>query len=280
MADASPKAFVAGHPVAHSRSPLIHGYWLAQLGIAGSYERVEVAPADFEAFMKGLPRSGFAGGNVTLPHKEEAFRLAGRRDEAAEAIGAANTLWLEDGRICASNTDAAGYAADLDARAPDWRKASTVLVLGAGGAARAVVFAALQGTGAEIHIVNRTLERARDLAGRFGRRVHAHPEGAAGELASQADLVINTTSMGLSGSAGPTFPMERLKAHAIVSDIVYTPLVTPFLADAAARGLTAIDGLGMLLHQAVPGFERWFGRRPQVSEELRALVVADIEGKP
>lgn len=279
MADAVRRAFVVGHPIAHSRSPMIHGYWLAQLGIAGSYERIDVAPTEFGAFIRNLPASGYAGGNVTLPHKEEAFRLADRRDDAAEAIGAANTLWLEDGLICAGNTDASGYGADLDARAPEWRNASTVLVLGAGGAARAVVFAVLRDTNARILLVNRTVERARELADRFGPRVTAHSTEAADELSSQADLVVNTTSLGLSGKGALPLDMERVPEHAIVSDIVYTPLITPFLAAAAARGLTTVDGLGMLLHQAVPGFERWFGRRPQVTEELRSLVVADIEGK-
>lgn len=279
MAEIVRKAFVAGHPIAHSRSPMIHGYWLQQLGIAGSYERLDVAPADFAAFMADLPRSGFAGGNVTIPHKEEAFRLAHQRDEAAEAIGAANTLWLEDGRVFASNTDAFGYTADLDARAPRWREASTVLVLGAGGAARAVIFAALSGTAADIRVVNRTVARGRELADRFGPRVTAHPAEAADELASEADLVVNTTALGMGGTGEAMVDVIRLPAHAIVSDIVYTPLMTPLLTAAAARGLTVVDGLGMLLHQAVPGFERWFGKRPRVTEELRSLIVADIEGK-
>ena len=168
MADAGlKKAFVIGHPVAHSRSPMIHGYWLKQHGVAGSYERIDVDPDDIVHFIRGLPRSGFAGGNVTIPHKEAVFALADRTHEAAELIGAANTLWLEDGRICADNTDASGFAADLDQRAPEWRDAGSVLVLGAGGAARAVLFALKQAGFSDIRVVNRTVERARELADRF-----------------------------------------------------------------------------------------------------------------
>jgi shikimate dehydrogenase len=279
MAEGGRKAFIVGHPIAHSRSPMIHGHWLEELGIAGSYERIDVAPSDFETFMHALPKSGFVGGNVTIPHKEEAFRLADHCDEAAKAIGAANTLWLDNGRILASNTDAAGYAADLDARAPAWRDASTILVLGAGGAARGVIFAALSGTTARIHVVNRTAARAAELAERFGPRVSAHASDRTDALAADADLLVNTTSLGMSGKGAVALDMARLRPHAIVSDIVYTPLETPLLAAAAARGLTTIDGLGMLLHQAVPGFERWFGQRPVVSGALRAKVVADIEGR-
>lgn len=270
------KAFIVGHPVAHSRSPMIHGFWLRQLGISGSYERIDVAPAAFEAFMRELPRSGFAGGNVTIPHKEAAFALADRRDEAAELIGAANTLWLEDGKVCAGNTDAPGFAADLDQRAPAWREAGTALVLGAGGAARAVLFALKQAGISDIRIVNRTLSRAVELADRFGAGISAHEWSAANGLAADAGLLVNTTSLGMHGAGGSPIDVAALPAHAIVHDIVYTPLATPLLAAAQARGLRAVDGLGMLLHQAVPGFERWFGARPQVTEELRALVVADL----
>ena len=277
MAEPVRKAFVVGHPVAHSRSPLIHGHWLRQGGISGTYERIDVAPERFEDFMHELPVSGFVGGNVTIPHKEAAFRLSNHRDDAAEAIGAANTLWLDGGSVCASNTDAVGFAADLDARAPDWRKASSILVLGAGGAARAVVFAALVNTRAQVHVVNRTVSRAVELAHRFGGRVTGHGEQGLHELASEASLVVNTTSLGMSGRGGLPLDVSLLPPGAIVSDIVYTPLTTPFLAAASARGLVTVDGLGMLLHQAVPGFERWFGIRPVVTAELRTLVEADIE---
>lgn len=277
MAETFRKAFVVGHPVAHSRSPIIHGFWLDRLGIAGSYERIDVAPADIRTFLAALPQSGFAGGNVTIPHKEAAFAAAASIDPAAELIGAANTLWLEDGRLCAANTDAPGFAADLDQRAPGWRDAGTALVLGAGGAARAILFALREAGIGDIRLVNRTVARARELADRFGPGISAHGWEAIDELAAEAALVVNTSALGMHGDGDVPVDVSRLPAHALVTDIVYTPLQTPLLAAAAARGLRTLDGLGMLLHQAVPGFERWFGVRPQVSEELRALVVADLE---
>jgi len=278
MADSTTiRAFVVGHPVAHSRSPMIHGHWLKAFGIDGSYERIDIGPTAFADFIRRLPSSGYAGGNVTIPHKEAAFTLAGRRDEAAELIGAANTLWLEDGSVCASNTDASGLASDLDARAPQWRTAPSALVFGAGGAARAVLFALRQAGIDRIHLVNRTLDRARELADRFGGGVICHGPAAVDELASESALVVNTTALGMHGKGTPMNDLSRLPDEGVVVDIVYTPLKTPFLRAAEDRGLTAIDGLGMLLHQAAPGFERWFGQRPVVTEELRALVVADLE---
>lgn len=284
MVDAAgSKAFVVGHPIAHSRSPLIHGYWLETLGLRGSYERIDVHPDAIEAFLRDLPRSGFAGGNVTIPHKQAALAAADRIDEAAELIGAANTLWLDEGRLCAGNTDAHGFAANLDDQAPQWRARRTALVLGAGGAARAIMFALLQAGFSDIRVVNRTLPRARELADRFGGSVSAHGWEAVAELAGDAGLVVNTTSLGMAGAGGgeggPPLDVDLLPAAAIVSDIVYVPLETPLLAAARARGLAASDGLGMLLHQAVPGFERWFGARPEVTPELRARVVADLEGR-
>ena len=273
---AATRAFVAGHPIAHSRSPLIHAHWLRRFGIDGRYDRVDVAPDDFPAFMHGLPQSGFAGGNVTIPHKEAAFRLAARHDEAAELIGAANTLWLADGAVNATNTDAAGFAASLDASAPAWRSARAALVLGAGGAARAILHALRQAGIGDIRIVNRTRARAQELAHRFGGGITCHDEREIGEIGADAGLVVNTTSLGMHGEGTPLADLSVLPAHAIVSDIVYTPLVTPLLRAASARGLTAVDGLGMLLHQAAPGFELWFGRRPEVTPALRDLIVADL----
>ncbi len=271
------RAFVVGHPIAHSRSPLIHGYWLETLGIAGSYERIDVHPDAIDAFLRGLPQSGFAGGNVTIPHKEAAHRLADRLDPAAEAIGAANTLWLEEGLLCAGNTDAHGFTANLDQEAHGWRQARTALVLGAGGAARAVVFALKEAGFGDIRLVNRTLARAQELADRFGSGVSAHGWEAAGELAADAGLLVNTSSLGMAGKETPSLDVSRLPDGAVVTDIVYVPLETPLLAAARRRGLVAVDGLGMLLHQAVPGFERWFGARPEVTPALRAKIVADLE---
>ncbi len=279
MAESGKRAFVVGHPIAHSRSPKIHGYWLKRYGIAGSYEAVDVAPADFPAFLSDLGPGGFIGGNVTIPHKEGAWALAELRDEAAEAIGAVNTLWFEDGRLTGGNTDAYGFAANLDEYAPGWAESGPAMVLGAGGAARAVIHACLQRGVRDIRIVNRTLARAQDLADRFGAGVSAHPLAAAAEFLPETGLLINTTSLGMHGNAEIPVDPSVMPDRAIVTDIVYVPLETPLLAAARARGLKTVDGLGMLLHQAVPGFERWFGVRPQVTPELRALVVADLGGR-
>lgn len=274
---AAPRAFVVGHPIAHSRSPLIHGFWLETLGIAGSYAPLDIDGDAIEAFLRGLPDSGFSGGNVTIPHKEAAFRAADRLDAAAEAIGAANTLWLEEGRLVAGNTDAHGFAANLDQQAPGWRRMRTALVLGAGGAARAVLFSLKQAGFTDIRIVNRTISRAQALADRFGPGISAHGWDEAAELAADAGLLVNTSSLGMAGQAALPLDISSLPHGSIVTDIVYVPLETPLLAAARSRDLVAVDGLGMLLHQAVPGFERWFGTRPQVTPALRDLIVADLE---
>ena len=274
MADV--RAFVCGHPIAHSRSPLIHGYWLKGLGIGGSYERLDIAPSEIRAFISSLPNSGFAGGNVTIPHKEAAFETVDHLDAEAEAVGAVNTLWIEGGKVFGGNTDAIGFAANLDQFAPSWRGRDTAVVLGAGGAARAVVHAVLGAGYRRVEIVNRTPARAEELADLFGSRVGAHG-AAADRLLSSADLLVNTTSLGMDGDKSLPADVERLPDHALVTDIVYVPLHTPLLKAAAARGLATVDGLGMLLHQAAPGFERWFGTRPTVTEELRRLVIADLD---
>lgn len=271
------KAFVCGHPIAHSRSPLIHGHWLARYGIAGSYEPIDVAPESFAEFVSSISRNGFAGGNVTLPHKEAAFRAAASRDEAAEDIGAVNTLWFEDGRLRGGNTDAYGFAANLDDRAPGWdARASTAVVLGAGGAARAVLYALKQRGFSDIRMANRTVDRAADLARHFGPTFSAHRFEAVPELLSDAAIVINTTSLGMHGDESSPPDLANLPDQALVTDIVYVPLETPLLAAARRRGLKTVDGLGMLLHQATPGFERWFGVQPEVTPELRDLIVADM----
>ncbi|RWM97654.1 MAG: shikimate dehydrogenase [Mesorhizobium sp.] len=271
------RAFVTGHPIAHSRSPKIHRYWLEEYGIDGSYQAIDVRPEDFAAFLKSLGENGYRGGNVTIPHKEAAFALVERRDEAAEAIGAVNTLWLEDGVLWGGNTDALGFAGNLDEHAPGWAANGPAVVLGAGGASRAVIYALKDRGLNDIRIVNRTLARAEELADRFGAGVSAHGAGAVGELLSDAGLLINTTALGMHGNETLAADPAGLPGHAIVTDIVYVPLETPLLAAARARGLKTVDGLGMLLHQAVPGFERWFGKRPQVTPQLRRMIVADIE---
>ncbi|HUH49970.1 MAG TPA: shikimate dehydrogenase [Mycoplana sp.] len=272
-------AFVVGHPIKHSRSPLIHGYWLETLGIPGSYTRQDVAPEDFAAFiaeLKGADRR-FVGGNVTIPHKEAAFRLADRPDVLSEELGAANTLWVEDGLLHATNTDGRGFVANLDEQAPGWDRTGRAVVFGAGGASRAVLQALRDRDIAEIHVVNRTLARARELADRFGQKIHAHPVEALAEVMGGAGLFVNTTSLGMDGEAAPELDFSTLAPGAIVTDIVYVPLKTPFLLQAERQGFATVDGLGMLLHQAVPGFEKWFGRRPVVDATLRQRIIDDME---
>jgi shikimate dehydrogenase len=277
MAERPRKAFVCGHPIGHSRSPLIHRYWLRQFGISGSYDAVDVAPDAFPQFLDRLGISGFVGGNVTIPHKETANSLVSRRDEAAELIGAVNTLWLEEGTLHGGNTDAYGFAANLDICAPGWHQARRVVVLGAGGASRAVVFALRHRGIADIRIVNRTVARATTLSHRFGGGVSAHGLAALAELLEDADMLVNTTPPGRNGQETMATDLTRMPDAALVTDIVYVPVQTPLLAGAAARGLKTVDGIGMLLHQAVPGFERWFGVRPKVTGELREILVSDVE---
>jgi len=272
-------AFVTGWPVKHSRSPLIHGHWLKQFGIDGSYRAHAVTEGDFPAFIQSLKdgSSGFRGGNVTIPHKELAFRLADRPDELAEELGASNTLWMEDGLLHATNTDGHGFTANLDDRHPGWDRSGRAVIFGAGGASRAVIQAIRDRGISEIHVVNRTLARAVELADRFGPKVHAHPVEALAEVMSGAGLFINTTSLGMEGGEVPEIDFSPLASGAVVTDIIYVPLKTPLLAQAEAQGFPIVDGLGMLLHQAVPGFEKWFGRRPVVDNVLRDLVISDME---
>lgn len=257
---------------------MIHRFWLREHGIEGTYEAIDVAPEDFGAFIARIRAGEFAGGNVTIPNKEAAFRAVDWHDEAARAIGAVNTLWMDGDRLCGGNTDAYGFAASLDAETPGWETGRIATVLGAGGASRAVLHA-LQSQGfSDIRIINRTMERARVLAAEFGAGVSAHALDSAETLLPDTDLLVNTTSLGMHGQPEQRLDLAGLPSHAVVTDIVYIPLETPLLAAARARGLKTVDGLGMLLHQAVPGFEHWFGVRPQVTQTLRDLVVADIRG--
>jgi shikimate dehydrogenase len=278
----SPRAFVAGYPIKHSRSPLIHGYWLAHYGLTGSYEKLAVEPQNFAALIEQLkePSSPYVGGNVTIPHKELACQLADKVDLLAEELGAANTLWREDGKLHATNTDGIGFLANLDASCPGWDKVDRAVVLGAGGASRAVLQALRDRGIGEINVVNRTAERARELADRFGAPLEAHGMEALEELLDGAGLFVNTSSLGMDGSAAPRLPFKKMHGNGLVTDIVYVPLKTPFLHQAEEAGLATVDGLGMLLHQAAPGFEKWFGRRPSVTAHLRQLVLDDIEAHP
>ena len=273
------RAFVVGYPIKHSRSPLIHGHWLKTLGLRGSYEKLEVSPDAFPGFIQELKQGAtvFCGGNVTIPHKEVAYSLADETDALTDELGAANTLWLEEGRLKATNSDGIGFVANLDDQAPGWDRGHKAVVLGAGGASRAIIQALRERGFREIHVVNRTVERARELADRFGNKVHAHAMAACHEVMQGADFFVNTTSLGMDGEPAPQLPFSRLAADAVVTDIVYVPLKTIFLEQAEALGLKTVDGLGMLLHQAVPGFGKWFGMRPIVDDVLRALIIADME---
>jgi shikimate dehydrogenase len=275
MADA-PRAFVAGHPIGHSRSPLIHGEWLTRYGIDGVYSAIDVAPQDFPALLVDIRAGKWTGGNVTIPHKEAAFERVDKLDDAAKAIGAVNTLWIENGKLIGGNTDAYGFAANLDQRLSGWRDGDNALVLGAGGASRAIIHALLEAGYERIAIVNRTVARAEQLAARFGEKAVAHGWESAETLISRADLVVNTTSLGMTGQPPLELDLGAAATGAMATDIVYVPLETPFLKSAAAAGLKTCDGLGMLLHQAAPGFARWFGRFPEVDEDLRKIVLSDL----
>jgi shikimate dehydrogenase len=268
-----------GHPVAHSRSPMLHGYWLRTLGIDGTYELADVAPEKFDAFFRGLKANGFVGGNITIPHKEAAYRLVDRRERAADAIGAVNTVWYEDDVLIGGNTDWLGLVGSLDDIHPGWdAKPGKVVVLGAGGSARASVFAFTE-RGFSVSIVNRTQERAEKLAAAFGPRASAHGFGALPKLLADADVLINNTSLGMSGKPPLEIDLSPLKKSAIVYDVVYVPLETELLKAAKARGHRTVDGLSMLLYQAVVGFSHWFAVTPKVTAAQRAILEADIRAK-
>ncbi|GGK34500.1 shikimate dehydrogenase [Salinarimonas ramus] len=271
------RAFVAGHPIAHSRSPLIHGHWLDAHGIAGSYERVDVTPDAFPGFLRALGRNGYVGGNVTIPHKEAAFRLVDAPTDRAQRLRAVNTVWLENGVLHGDNTDVTGFAESLDAALGRGWETGRALVLGAGGAARAVVAGLLDRGIPRVVVAARDLDKAAPLLAFAPARVTTMLLTDVPRALARTDLLVNATSLGMTGKDPLDLDLSPLPAHAAVADIVYAPLETPLLRDARARGLAAVDGLGMLLHQAAPGFERWFGVRPRVGPELRALVEADLE---
>ncbi len=267
---------VIGWPVEHSRSPLIHNFWIGQHAIAGEYRREAVSPEEFPAFVKELALRGYAGANVTIPHKEVAMTLS-VPDDRAEAVGAANTLWFEGDTLRSTNTDVEGFLANLDQMAPGWdRGLDGAIVLGAGGAARAIVFGLLSRGVKTIRVANRTFTRAQSLRDRFGDKVKPVAWDEVGGLLAGAGLLVNTTSLGMNGQPALDLRLEDLPKSAVVADIVYSPLVTPLLKEAKDLGLRRADGLGMLLHQAVRGFSLWFGVTPEVTPELRAMVEADL----
>jgi shikimate dehydrogenase len=268
-------ACLIGWPAAHSRSPLIHHYWLRTLGIEGGYNIEAIPPEGFAEFVQHLAAHGFVGANVTIPHKERVLALS-KPDARAQAVGAANTLWYEGNELRSTNTDVEGFVGNLDASAPGWDGIDDALVLGAGGAARAVVFGLIERGVKRVHLVNRTIDRARALAQPFGARVHPLSWDGVDDLLPGAGLLVNSTSLGMHGQPRLVLDTGRLPAQAVVADLVSVPLHTELLTAARARGLRTADGLGMLLHQAVRGFELWFGTRPEVTPELRTLIEADL----
>ena len=273
---ATRSACVIGWPVKHSRSPLIHEYWIEKHGLTAAYRREEVLPEAFIDFITTLADRGYVGANVTLPHKEEALDVS-QADDRARAVGAANTLWLDHGKLHSTNTDVEGFTANLDASVPGWdAHLGEVVVLGAGGSARAIVCGLIERGFSHISVVNRSMSRAEQLRTKFGAGIHPYHWSALPHLLTRACLLVNTTSLGMTGQPKLEIDLTPLHSDTVVADIVYVPLKTPLIAAAQARGLRTADGLGMLLHQAVRGFSLWFGVRPEVTPELRALVEADI----
>lgn len=274
------RACVIGWPIEQSRSPLIHGHWLKQYGISGRYDRVAVAPGEAPTFIRSLESRGLEGCNVTAPHKQAVFEAADWRDPSAEAVGAANTVWRDGAKVCVANTDTYGFMTHLSQTAPGWEgKDRPVAIFGAGGAARAIVYGFLDAGVEKVRLINRTASRADSLVAHFGPRVESWAWSDRERAVSDTGVIVNTTTLGMIGNAPLDLDLSALDRNAVVADIVYVPLETPLLAAARARGHRTVDGLGMLLHQAVPGFARWFGVQPEVTTALRDILVADIERK-
>ena len=273
---AVPLAGVIGNPIGHSRSPLMHKHWLRRYGIRGDYVPLQVAEADLQDVLAALPRMGFVGVNVTIPHKAAVMPFVDHLSDRAVLVGAVNTLtFREDGTVLGDNTDGYGFMANLRQRAPDWSpRAAPAVVLGAGGAARAVIVALADAGVPEILLTNRTRTKAEALKAEFGQRITVVDWVQAGNIIEGAGIVINTTSLGMIGQPDLRVPLDGLQPQTVVTDLVYAPLRTTLLQTAAARGCVTVDGLGMLLHQGVPGFERWFGQRPEVDDAVRAAVLA------
>jgi shikimate dehydrogenase len=272
-----PTACVIGWPVKHSRSPIIHRFWLREYGIAGDYVIHPVEPDKVAGFFAGFVDGPFIGCNVTVPHKEAVFAAVDEVEPAGQAIGAVNTVWKEERRLVATSTDGVGFLANLDEGAAGWDRAvGPAVILGAGGAARAVIWGLLERGFAPVHVVNRTAGRADALAERFGREVRPAGWEALPDLLRAARILVNSTSLGMEGQPALDIDLAPLREDCLVTDLVYVPLETGLLAAARARRLRTVDGLGMLLHQAVPGFAHWFGQTPEVTPELRMAVLRDM----
>lgn len=275
MIASPPLAGVLGWPIGHSRSPRLHGHWLARYGLPGHYVALDVRPDDFDEAFRALPKLAFRGVNVTIPFKEAALGRATNVSDRAKLIGAANTVTFRNGETFADNTDSYGFLENLRQHAPGWRAAvGPAVVMGAGGASRAVIWALLADGAPEIRLANRSPARAEALRGHFGASVRVIDWERASEAVDGAMTIVNTTSLGMTGEPDLPLRLDAAPPAALVTDIVYRPLLTPLLRQAQARGLATVDGLGMLLHQAAPGFESWFGRRPEVDGELRAAILA------
>jgi shikimate dehydrogenase len=277
MTAKTPAACIVGYPARHSRSPMLHGYWIKRYGLEANYRAEEIPPEEISEFLTHLADHGYVGCNVTMPHKDIAFELSDP-DERATSVGAANTLWLDHGRLLSTNTDVEGFLGALDAAAPGWDgRTSEAIVLGAGGAGRAVVYGLIERGLETIHVVNRTIEKAAAMRERFGNSIKPATWDQLPALLEGARLLTNATSLGMHDQPPLEIDISRMADDAVVSDIVYVPLTTPLLTAAQARGLATSNGLDMLLHQAVRGFELWFGKRPEVTQELYDLLAADIE---
>jgi shikimate dehydrogenase len=271
------KACVIGWPISHSRSPLIHNYWLQLYGIAGEYRRVPVEAKHLKQFIEDLPLSGYRGCNVTIPHKERAFQFVAPADATTKRLGAVNTIYQQNGQLLGTNTDGEGFIANLQAKTESLKlQNGRALVLGAGGAAMAIIGALLDKGMAEIAVANRTLARSRQLRVKFGAAVKPVPWEDRNR-GFECELLVNATSLGMTGQPPLDIDLTRFPVTSVVADIVYSPLRTPLLVDAAKRGNPTVGGLGMLLHQAVRGFELWFGKRPEVTQELADIVARDID---
>ena len=271
------KACVIGWPIKHSRSPLIHKYWLKQYGLVGDYEKVAVDPKNLESFILDIENFGFQGCNVTIPHKEKVFEIVTVADPLTQSIGAVNTVYFENNTVYGLNTDGYGFISNLKSGVREIKFLDmTCVVIGAGGASRAII-AALLGQGvAHIILINRTIEKAEELANHFGNRVSSANFSELNNSISKADLLVNTTSLGMTGQPELEINLENLPPHCCVTDIVYAPLETNLLKQARQRGNPTVDGLGMLLHQAAPGFEKWFGIFPKVTKDLRNIIIDDL----
>jgi len=270
-----PLAGVLGNPIAQSKSPRLHRHWLRKYGLLGDYVPLHVTEENLETVVRAMPKMGFVGANVTLPHKIAVMQFADQITDRATLIGAANTLtFKDDGKIIADNTDGYGFMANLKQNAPDWDPTSgPAVLLGAGGAARAIIVALADAGVTEILLTNRTRTKADALRAEFGTRIRVVDWVQAGNILEGAATVINSTSLGMTGNAALRIPLDGLTKGTLVTDIVYSPLRTRLLEEAEAAGCTVVDGLGMLLHQGVPGFERWFGVRPEVDDETRQAVL-------